>query len=128
MPAGRWRTYETRARHRHDRRRIGGRLLLLRRPGGVASLPGYADAPAGDTHSRQSRPRLRGDRVAAAARLPVGRSQARLHLAARAAGRRDDLPAHRAGRARRRAAAMTVALALEIGLAVLVASVAVWTI
>ena len=57
-----------------------------------------------------------------------GRPQAGLRLASRVAGRGDGLPAHRVCRAPRRTAPMTFALALEIMLAAVVLSVAVWTV
>src|SRR4029450_6589390 len=90
--------------------------------------PRYADAPARAHQGGQPRARSRGARSAAARGRADQRGQARLRLAARAAGQRHGVPAHRARRASRGATRMTMLQALDVCLPLFILPLAVRTI
>src|SRR5262245_39360769 len=116
-------TDERRARSADHRRGLRRGVLLPRRHGRVAAVPGYPEPPARADQGGQRRARSPATRPRCA-RGP----QARLRVAAGHALRRDGLTADRARRAPRGRAAVTRVLALEITLALVVLGIAVWTI
>src|SRR5262245_37347191 len=121
-------TDERRARSADHRRGLRRGVLLPRRHGRVAAVPGYPEPPARADQGGQRRARPRGPRSLAARPRRARGPQARLRVAAGHALRGDGLTADRARRAPRGRAAVTRVLALEITLALVVLGSAVWTI
>src|SRR5262249_55143254 len=115
-------------RHRDDHRHLRRCVLLPRRHGRSAPLPGHAHPPPRPHESRQPGTRPGGARSAASHAGAGQRAQAGLRVAARHARQRHDLPAHCTRRAAGRAVRLTMLHALDVLVVLLVLPLAVRTI